>query len=640
MNRLGLALISLLLAAFGAPAQTLDNGSLVGAYGFVHLLSTTTQQGSAVTAETIGGTMLFDGVGGYSYQGQGGAGSAPAAARNGTGVYSLAQNGFLTLTNPINPDLTINARYGLDAMALLGASTESADGRRDIFVAVKLPEGPVDDSLLNGVYRGASVLFPDGLDQSVKTAFSTLSADGAGTFPSILVDGHAADQNDFPLFEGIGAATFAINADGTGTAALGAESSLLFGDRELFVSADGSYLLGFSSAAGARDILIAVRGLSDPASDASFNGPFWIVDFIYASGGGGGVYTSAVGAVRGNALGNAVLAERSQDFFPPLSPRNQTLILAYGVSSDGSGYLDAFAEPDRTNFALGAPAAAAALRSGPEQGAAIPNAFVAAEVHQQFIHSLHGVSFGIRVPNFSGEGVFVSPLGVVNAASFAPTTAPIAPGTLVSIFGSNLAASTAQAADVPLPTTLAGVSVSINGIPAPLFFVSPEQINVQTPFGVSGAEAVVRVNNEGELSNEASVPLAKTSPAIFSVDLSGFGPGTFTHADFSPITEQDPALLGETIIVFLTGLGEVAPAYPDGAPGPTDPLSLVTDPNLQVLFGSEAGEIQFAGAAPDFVGLYQINVTTPLTGFTGAAVPVSIATSDSFSDMTDIALTF
>jgi len=640
MNRFGIALVSLLLAAFGAPAQTLDNGSLAGSYGFVHLLATTTEEGSAVTTETLGGTMLFDGVGGYSYQGQGGAGAAPATPKNGAGVYSLASNAFLTLTNPINSDLAINARYGLDAMALLGASTESADGRRDIFIAVKLPDGQVDDSLLNGIYHSASVLFPDGLDQAVNTAFSTVSADGAGTFPSILVDGHAADQNDFPLFESINNATYAINADGTGTAALGNQSSLLFGDRVLFVSADGSYFLGFSTAAGERDLWLGTRGLSDSASDASFEGPFWIAEFLYASGGDGGVYTSAVGAIRPNGVGNAVLAERAQDFFPPLSPRNQTLILAYGISFDGSGFLDAFPEPDRTNFAVGASRAVAASKNGAEQAASIPNGFVAAEVHQQFSHSLHGVSFGIRAPSFSGSGVFISPLGVVNAASFAPATAPIAPGTLVSIFGTNLAASTAQAAVVPLPTTLEGVSVSVNGIPAPLFFVSPEQINIQTPFGVSGAEAVVRVNNAGELSNEVPVPVAKTSPAVFSVDLSGFGPGTFTHADFAPVTEQDPALLGETIIIFLTGLGDVSPAYGDGQAGPTDPLSLVTDPNLQVLFGSEAGEIQFAGAAPGFVGLYQINVTTPLTGFTGAAIPVSIATSDSFSDMTDIALSF
>jgi uncharacterized protein (TIGR03437 family) len=255
------------------------------------------------------------------------------------------------------------------------------------------------------------------------------------------------------------------------------------------------------------------------------------------------------------------------------------------------------------------------------------------------------------MPSLTGEGVFLNPLGILNAATFAPPTYPISGGTLLSLFGSGMTPRTENATAVPLPTSLAGVSVTINGVLAPLLTVNKaanfDQINLQTPFATSDQTATIVVNNNGILSNEVRVPVAASSPGIFSAALTGIGAGTVTHADFRPVTQQNPATPGETVIIFLTGLGALNPPVADGAPGPVNPLSRVTDENVQVLFNNEAGGCRpqdppgvpcFVGAAPNFVGLYQINVTIPSVVVGGAAVPVAIGTGNAFADFVDIAI--
>ena len=92
------------------------------------------------------------------------------------------------------------------------------------------------------------------------------------------------------------------------------------------------------------------------------------------------------------------------------------------------------------------------------------------------------------------------------------------------------------------------------------------------------------------------------------------------------------------MVIFLTGLGHVNPPVDDGdVPAG---LSRAIDPSIQVFFGGEAGQVQFAGAAPCCVSLYQINVTIPLVVFTGPAIPVAISTSTGWTDFVDVVIAF
>ena len=114
--------------------------------------------------------------------------------------------------------------------------------------------------------------------------------------------------------------------------------------------------------------------------------------------------------------------------------------------------------------------------------------------------------------------------GVVNGASFAPAPSPVAQGSIAAIFGSNLASGTGSATALPLPTSMYGAKVSINGIQAPLFFVSPGQINAQIPWEVGNASQLsVQVTVNGLASNTLAVDAANVAPGCFTINQAGQG---------------------------------------------------------------------------------------------------------------------
>ena len=619
------------LLPVAATSQGLDNSSLTGEYHFVHLLASVGADGRATDARNLGGSITFDGSGGYTFQGRLGQGNGVPEASEGAGTYSVQSTAFATLTNPIENGLQINARIGAASEVVLGTSTEATDSSYDIFVAVKAPDGGISNGTLTGAYSGASMVFPNGSDSALTTAFLRLTASGSGAFSEASAIGHGVNAQDVNVEQDITNATYALNGDGTGTASFGTSASLVTGDRDIFVSAGGNYLIGFSTGAGRREIVLAVKNFSSLATDATWNGSYWLAEILVEVGinveGLVNSYTSATGALRANGNGAAPLSQRQN--FDNL-PLDFGAIQFYRVDSDSTGILGPFLDALITNVAIGAP-------SGGQ-----PGGFVGAQVRAQNDRSQqHGIFFGIRMPDISGNGVFLSPLGVVNAASFAPPTYPVSGGTLISLFGSGLAPSVEQAQATPLPTSLGGVSVTINGIAAPLLFVSGGQVNLQVPFATSGTLATISVNNNGVLSNDVTVPVAQSSPGIFSVQGTGFGPGTVVHADFSLVSETLPATPGETVVIFLTGLGPLNPSIADGAPGPSvEPFSRTSNTGIQVLFEGEAGTVLFSGAAPGFVGLYQINVTIPNPTVTGTAVPIAIFSGNAFSCFTDIAIGF
>jgi uncharacterized protein (TIGR03437 family) len=146
------------------------------------------------------------------------------------------------------------------------------------------------------------------------------------------------------------------------------------------------------------------------------------------------------------------------------------------------------------------------------------------------------------------------------------------------------------------------------------------------------------VINNGTSSNSVTMYLSDSNPGVFTQTSSGIGFGAATHADYSLITPSHPAAAGETILVFLTGLGTVTPTLSDGALGSsTSPLNqadLWTSNNMVVNFNdynnsvSKQGTIQYAGLAPGLLG-YQLNVTIP----TGIATPTSGANGNVYLEI-------
>jgi uncharacterized protein (TIGR03437 family) len=244
----------------------------------------------------------------------------------------------------------------------------------------------------------------------------------------------------------------------------------------------------------------------------------------------------------------------------------------------------------------------------------------------------------------------VSTGGVLNGASFTKGQA-VTPGSLVSIFGTNLASKVSEADTIPLSKSLGGVTVQfVNGtttISAPMLYVQPAdpannvsaQLNVQVPWelvpaGMS-ANVNVIVNNNGSVSAPAQVAVSPFSPGVFSSNglaiavnsdgtlawPTGAVPGLTTH----------PAKIGDTVIVYATGLGAVASPPADGANSEDQLRTNLVTP--QILIGGVSAKVPFSGLSPQFVGVNQLNVTIPNVA-PGNSVPFQIVlggitTSDS-----------
>jgi uncharacterized protein (TIGR03437 family) len=213
-------------------------------------------------------------------------------------------------------------------------------------------------------------------------------------------------------------------------------------------------------------------------------------------------------------------------------------------------------------------------------------------------------SVGVR-PSFS-RGAVVSAAGL-RSDPRADDDA-IAPGGLISIFGSGLSVETKAADALPLPRTLANVQVRINGAPTPLLFVSPGQINLQAPFELSGSTANIVVSNLGGVSETVAVPAAAVQPGIFFDGGTGLGAIVFAADGLSPWNR--PADAGEWIAIYASGLGPVSPRTETGEAAPVFNLSRNVLP-VAILLDGRRLEAPFAGLAPGFAGLWQVNVQLP-----------------------------
>lgn len=213
----------------------------------------------------------------------------------------------------------------------------------------------------------------------------------------------------------------------------------------------------------------------------------------------------------------------------------------------------------------------------------------------------------------------------------------LAPGTIMAIYGANMASGPAQPATTPLPTSLNGTSVLIGGIPSPLFYVSPGQINVQIPFELSSnGQYQVIVNANGALTAPAPI---NTTPATPGVDAFADGSLIAVHAtDGSLISPSSPAQQGEYIVLFLLGMGGTDNTVASGKASPGTPLSRPTQIPTLTLAGNPV-PVAFAGLSPGFVGLYQINLQIPQS-LPGGNVALTVTQNNNVSNTTILPIAY
>jgi uncharacterized protein (TIGR03437 family) len=212
--------------------------------------------------------------------------------------------------------------------------------------------------------------------------------------------------------------------------------------------------------------------------------------------------------------------------------------------------------------------------------------------------------------NISIPAPTISDNAAVNGATFV-RGGPIAPGAIVTVFGGNLSTGTASAAQVPLPTSLAGTSVMFNGVAAPLFYVSPSQINAQAPFDLGFGTVRVQVVRGAATSSVTNSTVAQYSPGIFIVNPTT-SEGAILHASTNRlISNSNPATVGEYISLYVTGLGAVKVPVVSGTVSPSTPPLAETSLYPVVMIGGQSATVTYSGLAPGFIGLYQINAIVP-----------------------------
>ena len=223
--------------------------------------------------------------------------------------------------------------------------------------------------------------------------------------------------------------------------------------------------------------------------------------------------------------------------------------------------------------------------------------------------------------------------GVVNAASF---TAKFSPGALASVFGTNFtgAGLDATAPSLPLASSLGGVSVLVNGVAAPVLYESTTQINFQIPWETKPGSATVVVSINGFASASVSITVLAAAPELF---VQGSHAAAL-NSDFSLNSSSNPAAAGATILAYLTGGGAVSNQPADGAAaGSGSNISDVTS-TVTATIGGQSADVSFAGLAPGFVGLWQVNVVVP-SGVVQGDLPLTVSVGGQTSNSANVSVT-
>jgi len=221
----------------------------------------------------------------------------------------------------------------------------------------------------------------------------------------------------------------------------------------------------------------------------------------------------------------------------------------------------------------------------------------------------------------TGNGPQIGTGGMVNAATFQYRN--LAPGSLVSMFGQNLN----------------GATVQFNGVPAPILYASSSQLNLQVPWELQGSGATsVTVSGNSIGTELESLAVAQSDPGIFSLGVPQGGQGAIENVAGVVVNANSPAHAGDYIVIFANGLGAVSNTPKTGGTAVANPLSSLIG-NLSVTIGGvPAPGVFFAGLAPGFVGLYQVNVQVPQGVAPGDAVPVVLSTGAAFSNTVTISV--
>jgi len=621
-----LLLSSALLMAFApglSQAQSFDTSgtaNLTGEYLFRYVTYFNDQNGNLTESCGFSGAMTFDGAGHYTlsntqlFDSAGSSGMGSCGSLGG-GTYGVQSNGIAQLDNPFT--FLPSTLFGTFSKPLVIASSTEDDGF-DLFIAVQAPASS-SNSLLSGNFTVGTLDFHNSSASLARQGYFTLKADGNGNIAAFTVTGSLENVNSgSTLTQNVAASTYALSGTTGGTMTFPGSSdektTIVSGAKLLYVSADGNWLVG-GSATGT-DMFVGFRAPSGTSSNSLLNGTYFTAGMEDYLGGGSPDFLDAFyGSINTSGNGTLISHQRFDDVVD-LITNDDTFNTSVTIGADGSYY-----DGNVYTYLVGA------------NGAAL----MQIGSNQQF-----SLIIGVHAPSFvPSPSLWINPVGITNAANYTPITNAYTPGELVNLYGTF--GVTAQVAGVlPIPTTLGGVQVLVNGVAAPVYAVSENQISALIPYEISGDFfATFQVVVNGSKSNMVTVYLDNTAPGIYTLTENGIGAGAILHSDYSVVKESSPAVPGETVLMFMTGLGPVTPQVADGTAAPSSPLSNSLEAADIFVFLDDGADfdqadVTFAGLAPGFAGLYQVNFTLPQSGLADGDVDIILATNEALNQMATI----
>jgi uncharacterized protein (TIGR03437 family) len=583
-------------AIWPAAAQSWDasgNGLLNGTYYFrqVMWLGGYNSANDLHEAIAVYGNIVFSGNGTYTLTAK-----AADAAENtvtsitGSGTYTIASSGYGYMSTPLQ---FVYSQFEGDEINLLvspskvliGNTTDNSTGYNDLFLAAPTPTStPSLQGTFSVIGVGVPALSLDLMDTRAYAFTMTGTSNTVTTTAPTGALGLNTTAMTQPAFSGVkysvsaGAAAVTFGSELT-TANL--DSILISGTKYFYFSPDGSFFFGGDPED--TDFIVGVRqgssGFFAPQT-LYYTGGFFqdnsqvpICDCVWLNStyGGYAVLTDAnnveiLAHQRDNAVGpprGSFVADSTYSELPNMSG-----------GTYGDFFYEYFLGPGGT-FAIGL-----------------------ANETSGFL----GIEVLMKGPNYTSSPTsspYIYPTGIVNAGTSAPFTAEFAPGEFISIFGTNLAGATAT--DATFPTGLGGVQVLVNGSPTAVDYVSPGQINAVIPLDINTSTASIQVVNSLGTSNTVSNYVGETQPGIFNSTTSA--PAVF-HGNNTIVSASNPAVVGEELAVYLTGLGTL------DSSGNATYLSY-----MSVAFSGLTGTIDYAGIEPGTplaLGAGdQMNVTVP-----------------------------
>jgi uncharacterized protein (TIGR03437 family) len=582
------------------------DGQLNGAYYMRQVFYFVSDEaGDLGEAVNIQGTITFNGSGAYSFSGSildtAASTSSPVTfTTSGSYVVSASGEGYIS---GVNPNYATDQIIGLVSHGIfIGSTTENSTGYNDLFIATPVGSTPATNATLNGSYSVAyfdptfGTTAPTGAD-----ALLTLTANGQGNIGTVNVTGYVSTNtgastqtlNNVTYSFSNGAAQ--LNFGGTAS-----DTTLIGGTELLYISPDGNFIFGGSY--NLFDIFVGVRAAT--SNPSSYDGLYYQAGLDLdetSSGSALDSYFGSLQAFTGNIIGHQ--REFSLPYYDGSS--DFTYYDAYTLNGDGSS-----TDLDFSQYYLSSSDGSIRIGYG--------------------IGPYLSLNVALMAPSLTGSGVYLSPVGVVNAASSAPFTAFISPGEFLTLYGSGLAPTTTSSG-VPFPNNLAGVQVMINDVAAPIYYVSPTQISVVVPYIINPLSvAQIQVINNGSNSNVVTQFTGETSVGAFTnTPEGGIGYVAALHPDYSIVSPSSPAQIGETIAIFVAGMGPVNNTPADGTAASSTNLSTTTNtPDIYLTDSDgnleQAATPAYSGLAPGLAGLYQINFTMPTGLVTGPNASIEI----------------